>query len=141
MRKINFLIFCLPLFSQVSGQWSTSGTNIYNTNSGNVGVGISAPVGKFSVYLSNTDYTNTNGAGSHLMLSNPSSSGQTVVSSYINSVLVGKWRTDYAGNMNFVAGAGGYVFYTGGDFPTGTPKMYISNAGNVGIGTTTRCQG
>lgn len=32
------------------GQWTTSGNDIYNTNSGNTGVGTSTPVEKFQVY-------------------------------------------------------------------------------------------
>lgn len=39
------IIIMLAFFSvnHVNGQWNTSGTNIYNTNSGNVGIGNNAP--------------------------------------------------------------------------------------------------
>ena len=44
MKKIFYLtsILILVVFT-ASAQWNTNGTNIYNTNSGNVGVGISSP--------------------------------------------------------------------------------------------------
>ena len=45
MKKISLLIIILA-FSGMNGaigQWSTSGNNIYNTNTGNVGIGNSAP--------------------------------------------------------------------------------------------------
>lgn len=122
----------------IAHQWigGTNGGTVIATmlNNGNVGIGTASPASILSVNLSNTDYTNTNGAGSHFVMTNPSATGQNVISSYINGNLVAKWRTDYAGNINWIAGSGYHAFYTGGDFPTGTAKMTILNNGNVGIG-------
>jgi len=101
----------------------------------NVGIGTATPVGKLQVNLDNTDYTNTGGAGSHIVLTNPNASGQNVLSSYINSNLVAKWRTDYQGNINWIANEGYHAFWTGGDYPVGNAKMVIFNNGNVSIGT------
>ncbi len=43
MKKIIlFHFFCLP-FVFVNAQWTTSGNNIFTTNSGNVGIGTSNP--------------------------------------------------------------------------------------------------
>jgi hypothetical protein len=119
-------------------QWTTNGNNINNTNTGNVGVGTSTPAGTLTVNASNIDYTNTGGAGAHVLLTNPSASGgQNVLASFINGTLQGKWRNDFAGNINYVSGAGGHYFFTGGDYPSGAVRMSILNNGNVGIGTNT----
>lgn len=79
---------------------------------------------------SNIDYTNANGAGSHVKLINPYSNGQNVLSNVINGSMVSKWRNDYLGNMTFV-GANYYLF-TGGDYGVG--KCNIRVNGGVGPG-------
>jgi len=45
MKKSSFIIVVLALFglNEAMGQWNTNGTHIYNSNSGNVGIGISSP--------------------------------------------------------------------------------------------------
>ena len=107
-----------------------------NTNK-RLGVGTSSPLTKFTVNLSNNDYVNTGGANSHLTMTNPDATGQNVVSSVINGNVVAKWRTDYVGNISWVAGpTGSHDFYTGGDFGVGTSKMTIGNGGNVIIPAT-----
>jgi hypothetical protein len=108
-----------------------------NTTTSSVTIGSStAPVGKLTVDLANTNYTNTGGAGAHLLMNNTSTTGQTVVSSIINGSVVAKWRTDYVGNISWVAGgSGSHDFYTGGDFGTGTTKLSIKNNGNIQMGT------
>ena len=107
-----------------------------NTTSSSVTIGSStAPVGKLTIDLANTNYTNTGGAGAHLLINNTSATGQNVVSSMINGSIVAKWRTDYVGNISWVAGGSGvHDFYTGGDFGTGTTKMSIKNNGNIQMG-------
>jgi hypothetical protein len=48
--RISLIAALLMLFSTPSfAQWTTSGTNIYNSNSGNVGIGITNPIAKFQV--------------------------------------------------------------------------------------------
>ena len=108
-----------------------------NTTTSSVTIGSStAPVGKLTIDLANTNYTNTGGAGAHLLMNNTSTTGQTVVSSIINGSVVAKWRTDYVGNISWVAGgSGSHDFYTGGDFGTGTTKLSIKNNGNIQMGT------
>jgi len=114
-----------------------AGTGMYWDNTNNrLGIGASAPPNIFNVNLSNTNYTNTNGAGSHILMTNPSSTGQNVVASFINGNLVAKWRTDYVGNISWVAGStGAHSFYTKGDFGVGTAQVQIFNNGNVQIAT------
>ncbi|MFA5724159.1 MAG: hypothetical protein WC979_07935, partial [Candidatus Pacearchaeota archaeon] len=99
--------------------------------SGSIGCGDSLTINK-----TNIDYTNVGGAGSHIIMTNPSATGQNVISSFVNGNLSAKWRTDYDGNVNWITGNGGYVFYTGGDYPTGVARMSISSIGLVGIGGT-----
>lgn len=124
--------------TRANGSGGADMTRMTITSTGNVGVGTTTPIGKIQVDLSNTDYTNTAGAGSHILMNNPSVTGQTVLSSIINGNIVAKWRTDYLGNCYWAAGTTGvHDFYTGGDYPTGTSRLRISNNGNIGIGTTT----
>lgn len=44
------MITGLFMSSSVFAQWATSGTNIYNTNTGNVGIGTSTPATNLNVY-------------------------------------------------------------------------------------------
>ena len=103
-----------------------------------VGIGTTSLPGKFNIDLNNTNYTNTSGADSHILMTNPNGTGQNVISSVINGNVVAKWRTDYVGNINWVAGTtGAHAFYTGGDFGVGRSQMCIFNNGNIKMETTT----
>ena len=51
------ILFALP--QGVQGQWATSGNNINNTNSGNVGVGTSSPAAKLAVTTSSASVNAT----------------------------------------------------------------------------------
>ena len=105
---------------------------------GSVGIGTTSLPGKFNIDLNNTNYTNTSGADSHILMTNPNGTGQNVISSVINGSVVAKWRTDYIGNINWIAGTTGtHAFYTGGDFGVGRGQMCIFNNGNVKFETTT----
>lgn len=114
-------------------------TNVMVLDSNNrVGIGTSTPTSSLHINLSNTDFTNTNGANSHILLTNPSATGQTSITSIINGAIRAKWRTDHVGNINWVAGSGGsHAFYTDGDFNVGRAQLSIANNGNILIGTTT----
>jgi hypothetical protein len=93
----------------------------------------SAKGGEFNGIISNSintsDYTNTGGANSQFLMTNPSATGQNVISSFINGNLVAKWRTDYDGNVNWISGNGYHQFYTKGDYPTGTMRAKIDSNG------------
>lgn len=116
---------------------NATGTAIVTVDTTNQRLGIGGtPTARLMVALNNTDYTNTAGAGSHLLMTNPNASGQNVVVSMINGSVVAKWRTDYGGNINWVAGTTGqHYFFTGGDYGSGNWRLNIRNNGYVGIGT------
>ncbi|WP_419699081.1 hypothetical protein [Mucilaginibacter sp. NFX135] len=51
MKKLSLTVFALLTFSHFSqAQWTTAGNNIYNSNTGNVGIGINSGTAKFAVY-------------------------------------------------------------------------------------------
>lgn len=112
------------------------GTSGYDEVNNRLGIGTNSPGTAVQINLTNTNFTNASGAGSHIYMTNPSTTGQNVVSSFINGTLAAKWRTDYVGNISWVAGGSGeHAFYTGGDFGTGSMKMRITNGGNTIIGS------
>ena len=102
----------------------TSGLNALQ--GGKVGIGTASPIGRLQVDYNNTDYTNTGGANSHIIMNNPNASGQNVLTSIINGAVMAKWRTDQVGNISWVAGgSGAHYFYTGGDYGVGTAQMIV----------------
>lgn len=116
---------------------TSAAANTLYLSQGNVGIGTTGATTKLVVSLNNTDTTNTGGAGSHILMTNPNATGQNVLSSVINGTVVAKWRTDYVGGTNWISeGASSFhAFYTGGDWGTGTARMVLLNNGHVGIGT------
>jgi hypothetical protein len=92
--------------------------------------------GSLTITKGVTDYTNTLGANSHILLNNTSSGGHTSISYVTAGNLTGKIRSDYGGSMSYISTFGNHYFYTGGDASSGPAKFFISNSGNVGIGTT-----
>ena len=111
----------------------TIGNSQIFDNGTSVGIGTATPTGFVNINYSNTDYTNTNGANSHILLSNANASGQTSVTAVINSAVRAKWRTDVVGNINWVSYANsntlGHYFYVGGDYGVGKYQAVISNTG------------
>lgn len=111
----------------------------FNTAPTGIAGAVAAPVvrlvidasGSLKNNLSNTDYTNTAGAGSHYLMNNTNPSGQNVMTSMINGSIVAKWRTDYVGNVNWIAGGGSHEFWVNGDFGTGGIAMEVKPDSNV----------
>ena len=60
--KTNILLTVLLLVTTLcaNGQWTTSGTDIYNTNSGNVGIGNTSPDSKLVITRNNWQLKLTN---------------------------------------------------------------------------------
>lgn len=132
------------------GQWTTSGNNIYNSNSGNVGIGTTSPVSKLQISNTNggTDfqglniYSNgsnlnyfdiysdntANTSGSLLRLVTRNTAGLTTTSTdlvkYKNGVFaINNYETDPSACIAFSLGA------------NAPERMRIASNGNVGIGT------
>ncbi len=113
------------------GFWTASGNNIYNVNSGNVGIGtatindrVTLAGGMIGVSLGGgIRMTNDN---NHSIIFRPDG-GSNSINYY-----------EYGGTL---ASGAGHKFFTGGDYLSQTLKMQIADngvylAGNVGIGTT-----
>ncbi|MBC8029253.1 MAG: hypothetical protein H7Z16_04005 [Pyrinomonadaceae bacterium] len=128
---------CKTSWAQVSGggssQWTTSGTNIHY-NGGNVGIGTADPAALLNVAGNNSTYSPTGNA--LLRIDNSSPTGQSPLDFFVNGSLRGRVRSDYGGNLSFVANGGDHYFLVGGDYNAGTPAMVVKAGGNVGIGTT-----
>lgn len=95
-----------------AGNWTLSGVNIYNSNSGNVGIGVASPTSKLSVYRAESNIP-----------------GDVTLGFNYNGVddLFG-FRLDTSHNLNLDANYGGWL---------ATPVMTFQRSnGNVGIGTT-----
>ena len=100
------------LFSSSSSQWTTNGTNIHSANTGNVGIGTTAPTAK--LHVAGNLGAVIGGGGSSIKMTN----------------------TDTGNFASIGAGLVGYS-NAGLDFSVdGSRKMVIAGNGNVGIGTT-----
>jgi hypothetical protein len=113
--------------SSANAQWTSNGNNINNTNTGNVGVGTTSPATALEV--------GRNAAGTPTGVTITGGSTVAAPILYFNYADAGsnlkRWLTfgDINGAFNIATqpDAGG---------PANT-KLFISNGGNVGIGTTT----
>lgn len=123
MKKILFSAVLIVIGQSATAQWNTSGTSIYNTNTGNVGIGTTTPVTKLQISTASTNdglriyQTGTTAAAVGLF--NNSSGGH-------NYVLFSTGSGNGEGAGNF-----GLYDYSGGGY-----KYFINGTtGNMGIGT------
>lgn len=106
------------------GYWTQSSTNIYNSNTGNVGIGTSSPGGKLEVH----------GTGEVASIISTNSSTE-------DPVLIFKEGVNQRGDIRFDTSAGVLRIYAYQQISfnpsyNAVPLMYLDTYGNVGIGTT-----
>lgn len=143
LRVYLLAAFALTILSGLSddvlaqSQWGDNGANIYNTNSGNVGIGTTTPSAPLEINKSQN-------AGTTLVLDN----SYTTVG---NSAFTGFWLKQGAvarfflgalndGNTVLYGGPGAVQFWNYANGPmlfatNSVERMRITGAGNVGIGT------
>lgn len=105
-----------------SSKWISNGNNIYNANSGRVGIGISSPAANLHV---------NDGADGSLLITNDFT-GYTLLDGLrirMNS-LNGSIQNSESGDLFFQTNQGGAGEY-------GTPSIWIKATGAIGIGTST----
>ncbi|HYV92656.1 MAG TPA: hypothetical protein VE978_12750 [Chitinophagales bacterium] len=106
--SVPYALFAATTGSSINNQWTTSDSNVYNNNTGNIGIGTSSPSSPLSVQ---------------------GSSNSDQISIFQNANTTHGWG--FFGNSS----DGSLNFDRFG--PHAGPKITILDAGNVGIGTTT----
>jgi hypothetical protein len=135
------LAFCLWRPAEVRAQWATNGNDINNTNTGNIGVGTTAPVAKLDVTNSEDKAQVRFGMGSgnsggFLFSNGPGhavfSGGTGWNGGWIARSMSASFLQLNGGSVSFFGNTG----LTSGSTYTPTELMRITPSGNVGIGTT-----
>ncbi len=157
MRSIAALFLPVMISTNAAAQWSFSGTNIFNSNSGNVGIGISTPAFKFdvngqmkirsSLQMQNSIFFDGPFSNSgKRILSSPSSNDLEVLSASGTLTLGGstvRIISGEFGNINIIGAnasdgdnGSSVTINSGTGLIPGNILLSTNGAGNVGIGTT-----
>jgi hypothetical protein len=162
VAAITLLALCLCNPAEVRAQWTTSGTNISNTNTGNVGVGTTNPAAKLDVAetattanrgIISTQYSNDS-LGSRFFLRKARNSSGTssaavqafdtlgliMFGGYDGSGFVDGGRVSSVATQTWTAAARGSNLsfsVTANNSTALTTAMLIDHNGNVGVGTLT----
>ncbi|HBB88167.1 MAG TPA: hypothetical protein DC047_11170 [Blastocatellia bacterium] len=135
-----FVIFVLMIApaSTAKAQWGTSGNNIYNTNSGNVGIGGTAPVTPLEVYAPVTSTFTGNARGALSI----GVSGSTTNLYYraIDFLYSDSYGPAARIAMKYDASIGSFLYFGTSNSTLGgvtNSALVIDPNGNIGIGTTT----
>jgi hypothetical protein len=131
------ILLALPDGVSAQSQWTTNGSNINNTNTGNVGIGTNSPIDLLEIYRSQN-------GGTLIRIDNPDSTSPyayTGVAFYQNGVRRSQLVSVNDGCATCIGGAGAMQLYnfanTNMVFATNSlERMRITNTGNIGIGTT-----
>jgi len=109
------------------GQWATSGTDIYNTNTGGVGINKTNPSTGLHLFERNVIIENNGGGGSHgVLLYNGSQ-----LNGRFSSGASGAGLTSYNGSLLLRSSDGFHIdFWTGA---TSLKRMSLSETGNLTI--------
>jgi hypothetical protein len=129
MKNLAFLIILLVIAfsSQLSGQWATNGNHIYNTNSGNVGIGNNTPATLLHVQKNTTEPTITiqnlggTGGATYTMMDNVSGANWKFKATNSGGFKI----RDQANFMDVIV-------IEAGSFSN---AIYIKSTDNIGIGT------
>jgi len=156
-RSIAALLLPVVISTNAAAQWSFSGTNIFNTNSGNVGIGISTPAFKLDVngpmkirsslqMQSGIFFDGPFSNSGKRILSLPSSNDLEVLSASGTLTLGGstvRIISGEFGNINIIGAnasdgdnGSSVTINSGTGLIPGNILLSTNGAGNVGIGTT-----
>jgi hypothetical protein len=134
------LLIASPATEAKAQYWAASGNNIYNTNSGNVGIGTSTPQTKLNLSVGTGQFS-----GVRQDFSDPSQGAQ--FTAYEAGTLKGgiNWigsnfsdtnRRNDLELINTVNSSNADITFWTNYLGANTVKMTITNSGKVGIGTT-----
>src|SRR6266511_1082836 len=118
-----FVLVVLQSSTVQAQQWTTTGTNISNTNTGNVGIGTASPSNKLDISTTGTTTTQGIKADANKIAQIAFSHGGT-----------DKWFLSSRGTADAPNNRYSFFFNTGAGF---SERMTIDRSGSVGIGMTT----